>query len=167
MSFKSVVRVVLLIFVVGSVSFLIAKEYGFDSFKNEAPLPASNETAAAPAPRAAEDASDGVVLYYFYGYRRCFTCRAIEKYLAEEIEADFAAGPVRWRPVNVEEPGNQHFIRDFGLVSSTALIAEMKGGSVERSKKLDLVWKLVRDKPAFMEYIKSETEGFIGKGGRR
>jgi len=166
-SFKSIIRIVLLIFVVGSVSFLIAKEYGFDSFKNEVPLPASNETAAAPAPRAAEDEGDGVVLYYFHGYRRCFTCRTIEKYLAEEMEADFAAGPLEWRPVNVEEPGNQHFIRDFGLVSSTALIAEMKGGSIERSKKLDLVWRLVKDEAAFKEYVRNEILSFMEGGSGR
>ena len=169
---KSIVRIVLLIFVVGSVSYLVVKWYGFDAFQDDkTPPPASTAVATTASPQAAEDASEGVVLYYFHGYRRCYTCRTIEKYLAEVVDTFFpeeiAAGALEWRPVNIEEPQNKHFTRDFGLVSSSAVIAEMKGGVVERSKNLDLVWELVRDKPAFMEYVKSETEGFIGKGGRR
>jgi hypothetical protein len=171
MSFQSIIRIVLLAFVVGSVLFLIAKEYGFDAFRGDNALPASSEKVAAPAPSAPADAEERFVLFYFYGNRRCFTCRTIEKYLAEELEADFATGLVgsglEWRPLNVEEPENRHFITDLQLVSSTAVIAEMKGGSVERSKKLDLVWKLARDEAAFKEYVRNEVLGFMEGGGGR
>ncbi|MFH1830620.1 MAG: nitrophenyl compound nitroreductase subunit ArsF family protein [Pseudomonadota bacterium] len=161
MPLKSVIRIVLLIFVVGSVTFLIAKEYGFDTFRS----------AEAPPSSVTKVAAERFVLFYFHGYRRCFTCRAIEKYLAEEAKADFAgglaSGAFEWRPVNVEEPENRHFIKDFGLVSSTAVIAEMRSDEVERSKKLDLVWRLVRDEPAFKEYVKNEVLNFINGGRQR
>lgn len=171
MSFKSIIRIVLLVFVVGSVAFLIAKELGFDVFSgDEAPPPASTAATAPPA-RAAGDAEEGFVLYYFHGYSRCSTCRTIEKYLTEEVEADFATGltngVLELRPVNVEEPENRHFVKDFKLVSSSAVIAELKGDEVLRSKTLNLVWKLVRDESAFKEYVRSEILNFMGGGGER
>lgn len=171
MSFKSIVRIVLLVFVVGSVLFLIAKEYGFDAFRCDKVPPASSENVAAPAPSAPADARERFVLFYFHGYKRCFTCRTIEKYLAEEWEADFSTGlagnGLEWRPLNVEDPGNRHFVEDLGLVSSTAVIAEMKGDTVGRSKKLDLVWRLVRDEAAFKDYVRNEILGFMEGGDER
>lgn len=162
MTTKKVIRVLLLIFVVASASFLIAKEYGLNRFQEDM------ETVSPANPKAATDA---VVVYYFYGYRRCPTCNAIERYVFETLNTDFAAqledGTLAWRPLNVEEPQNRHFIRDLGLVSSTAVIADMNGDVVVRSKKLDLVWKLVRDKPAFMEYVRNGTISFIAEGGKR
>lgn len=171
MPFKSIIRIVLFIFVVGSISVLVAKEYGFDAFKGEAPLPAPTATVVAPSLRVSEDAGGRLVLFYFHGHRRCFTCRTIEKYMTEAIEtffpAEIAAGEFDWRPLNIEEPQNRHFIEDFGLVSSSAVIAEIKGDVIERSKKLDLVWKLVHDKPAFMEYVRDEVLSFMkGEDGR-
>ena len=165
---KSIVRIVLIVFVVGSVSFLIAREYGFDAFKGEAQSPSST---AAPAPRVAEDAGERFALFYFHGYRRCFTCRAIENYLEETVRQDFAlrlpGGGLEWRQVNVEEPRNRHYIRDFNLVSSAAVIAEMRGDEAKRMKQLDLVWRLVRDKSSFMTYVRGEIEDFVDRGGER
>lgn len=168
MSFKSIVRIVLLIFVVGSVVFLVARESGLGPFKGDAPPPAP---AAAPAPRPAEPAAERYALFYFHGYRRCFTCRAIEQYLEEAVRQDYArrlpGGGLEWRPVNVEEPRNRRYIRDFNLVSSSAVIAEMRGEEPGRTKTLDLVWRLVRDKSSFMTYVRGEIEDFVGQGGGR
>lgn len=163
MTAKNIIRIVLLLFIAGSVSFLIAKEYGIDVFKTDKTPAISSQ--------AEDDADEKTVFFYFHGYRRCPTCHAIERYIKETLDADFAAqladGSLVWRPTNVEEPQNRHFIRDFGLVSSTAVIAEMNGNSVVRSKKLDLVWKLVRDKVAFMEYVRNEVLNFMAEGGGR
>ena len=169
MSIKPVIRIVLLTFVVASVALLVAREWGFDALRDEkAPAPARGSTAAMTSSQVAEDAYDGVVLYYFHGDRRCRTCRTIEKYLEESAATFFpeelAAGTLRWRPVNVEESQNRRFVTEFGFDSRSAVIAEMKGDAVERATKLDLVWQLVRDKPAFMEYVRGETAEFLGKG---
>ncbi len=165
MALKSIIRIVLLIFVVGSVSLLIAREYGSDPSQEDRPAP--SEAVADKAP--VEARGDVVALYYFYGNRRCYTCRTIEAYLKETIETSFpeeiATGSLEWRSVNVEAPGNRHFIQDFRLASPGAVVAKMRGGAAENWKNLDLVWRLVRDKPAFVEYVRGAISPYLAKGG--
>ncbi len=159
MMIKRTLQIVLLLFVAASVSFLIAKEYaGPNAFRSD--QPAALESAAAEGP-------DRIVLYYFHGSRRCHTCKTIEAYLGETLTTDFSReledGTIAWLPVNIEEPQNQHFIALFNLTSSSAIIAEIKKGKIERSKNLDLVWELVRNKPVFMEYVRNAMKEFLKK----
>src|SRR3990172_4504257 len=74
---------------------------------------------AAPAVAAAPAAFPGILVYYFHATTRCATCRTIEAYAHETVASKFAADlearRLEWRTVNVEEPANQHFIRDFQL----------------------------------------------------
>jgi len=117
-------------------------------------------TAVAPQTLAA-----GVVAYYFHGSFRCRTCRTIEAHSEEAIRSEFAdefgSGRLAWRVVNVEEPENEHFVKDFELVTRSLVLAEYRDGEVIRWENLKQVWQLVRDKEQFLEYVRSSTRKFL------
>ena len=121
-----------------------------------------------PKPKAATTAaatpatSPGVLVYYFHATTRCATCKTIEAYAHEAVAGAFAADlearRLEWRTVNVEEPANQHFIRDFQLYTRSVVVVDAK--NPKRFKVLDRVWQLVRDKAAFQKYVEQEIRTF-------
>ena len=124
----------------------------------ETPQKPRTPTAVAAPPAA----STGVLVYYFHATSRCGTCRTIEAYAHETVTSRF--GPdvqtrrLEWRAVNVQEPANQHFIRDFQLYTRSVVVADAK--NPKRYKVLDRVWQLVQDKAAFQSYVEQEIRAF-------
>ena len=120
--------------------------------------------AAAPKPTTVAEApaSAGVRVYYFHGATRCATCKTIEAYAHETVAAAFApelkAGSLEWAVVNVDEPANQHFTRDFQLYTRSVVVVDAK--DPKRFKVLDRVWQLVGDKAAFQKYVEQEIRAF-------
>ncbi|OHE58144.1 MAG: hypothetical protein A2Z47_08255 [Thermodesulfovibrio sp. RBG_19FT_COMBO_42_12] len=110
-----------------------------------------------------------VIAYYFHGTFRCSTCQTIEKYSKEAIETYFAKelgnGTLEFRPVNVEEPENKHFIQDYQLVTRSLVLSLVSDGKEMKWKNLPYVWKLVRDKDKFFQYVKDEVEIFLREIG--
>jgi hypothetical protein len=96
-----------------------------------------------------------VIAYYFHGTFRCTTCRTIEEYSHDAIQTYFAKelgnGSLEFRPVNVEEPENKHFIQDYQLVSKSLVLSLVSDGKEKKWKNLADVWKLVRDKEKFFQ----------------
>ena len=111
-----------------------------------------------------------VVSYYFHGNMRCMTCRTIEAYTKEAIDTTFTEalkdGHLEWQVVNVDESGNEHFVKDFQLVTRSVVIAEIVDGKRTRWKNLQRVWDLVRNKPAFLKYIQDETRAYLEDSGQ-
>jgi len=149
---KRIVRILLLLFVAASATYLVVNEYVL-----------SHQDAGVKENERAE-----VIVYYFHGERRCVTCRTIEAYIAESLKTyfpdDLAAGKLSWEPINIDEPWNDHFVEEYAITTSTAVLVDMRGKEAKKSKKLDRVWKLVRDKEAFFEYIHREVAGFLLRG---
>lgn len=110
----------------------------------------------------------GVVAYYFHGSFRCRTCLAIERQARETIAAGFpeelASGALRWQPINVEEPANEHFVEDFKLVTRSLVLVLYRDGKVQRFQTLDKVWQLVRDEDMFSDYVRDSTRNFLIEG---
>jgi hypothetical protein len=106
-----------------------------------------------------------IIAYYFHGTFRCSTCQTIEKYSKEAIEHYFANelknGKLEFKPLNVEEPENKHFIQDYQLVTRSLVLSLMLDGKETKWKNLADVWKLVSDKDKFFEYVKNEVEKFL------
>jgi hypothetical protein len=123
-----------------------------------APQKAKTPTALAVAPAV----SPRLLVYYFHATTRCATCRTIEAYAHETVTTVFAAdlksGSLEWRAVNVDEPANRHFIRDFQLYTRSVVVVDAK--DPKRYKVLDRVWQLVRDKQAFQRYVEQEVRAF-------
>ena len=115
-------------------------------------------TSAQPATQAAPK----MVVYYFHGTFRCHTCRTIEAYSDEAIKAAFASelanGDIQWKPTNIDERANEHFIQDYQLYTRSLVVVD--GSNPKRFKNLERVWQLVRDKPAFAKYVQDEVRAF-------
>ena len=123
--------------------------------------------AAAPGAAAASGAvDDGLMVYYFHGNMRCPTCRAIESQSHDTVKSDFAAqldrGEVQWKILNYEEPAGEDLGKKFEIQVPVVVLARMTGGKIEDWKRLDKVWALVGDKPAFTEYLRSEINRMLG-----
>jgi hypothetical protein len=124
---------------------------------------------ASPAIAAkSESADDGLVVYYFHGNTRCATCEAIESQSHETVQADYASqlnrGEVAWKVLNYEQPAGRPLAGKFKVQMPVVVLAKIKGGQVEEWKRLDKVWGLVGDKPAFATYVRSEIRQMLGDG---
>jgi hypothetical protein len=71
---------------------------------------------------------------------------------------------LQWREVNTEEPGNQHFVTDYEITTSSVVLVAMQDGKPGRWKKLDRVWELVNDYLAFGAYVQEEARAFMEEG---
>jgi hypothetical protein len=125
------------------------------------PIAAEATAETNPAPTA----DFKVVAYYFHGTYRCTTCRNIESFAREAVQTGFGdelkAGKVEWRALNVEEPANRHFIKDYQLYTRSVVLASYQGDKQLRWKNLDQVWVLVGDKGQFTRYVQNEVKTLL------
>jgi len=168
MKLKTAVTAILLLFVAASVVYVVAKEVRGQPAAGGRTPPGSlspTQTLEPPArPRDGQTERE-VIAYYFHGNMRCRTCRAIEAFTTEAIETDFSDaledGRLQWRVVNVEEPGNEHFVRDFELTTRSVVLEEIVNGERRRWKNLDRVWELAGSRSTFLKYIQDETHAYL------
>jgi len=185
------IKSLLLIFIVFSFAFLVYKEYSPKSASNATDfavtrgdktsvssesVPRSESQTArevitkqkeeAPSPQIAMKSQNAkVIAYYFHGTFRCTTCRTIEKYSKEAIEYYFAnelkKGTLEFKPLNVEEAENRHYVKDYQLFSSSLVLSLVIDGKKTKWKNLTEVWNLVGNKEKFFQYVKDEVEKFL------
>lgn len=179
MKIKTILTVVLLVFVVGSLGWLIFKP-GPDKTTEAATNPSSTEStspteATAPSvPKAKPTGSgnpsvsprpDRVNVYYFHTTYRCPTCYKIEKYTKEAMESGFSQalrdGRVQFQVLNIEEPANSHFVQDYKLYTKSVVVVDIKGGKQVRWSNLAKVWELVGNQQLFIKYIQDEVNGYL------
>jgi len=149
---KSILTVVLLVFVAASVGYLVVSETG-------------KEKPSEVVTSISENDGEKTVVYYFHATKRCVTCRTIESYAEEAITSGFgdqiAAGKMEWQTINLDLPENEHFVEDYQLATRTVVLVEMENGTDKRWSRLDRVWELVHDKEEFVSYIWDETNDFL------
>lgn len=163
MNIKKIFTVLLLFFVAGSVGYMVVNER---AVKTDA-----QEEGAAVAEAAVEDgvAVEGrqVIVYYFHGDVRCPTCHKLESYAKEAVDTYFgdavAGGELVWQPVNVDQSGNGHYVKDYELVTKAVVLSEVVDGVESNWKNLDQIWDLVGDKDVYVEYIREGVSAFIGE----
>lgn len=111
---------------------------------------------------------DGLVVYYFHRNFRCPTCRAIESQSRETVHSEFASqldsGEMVWKILNYETPAGEGLAEQFKIISPVVVLAKMKSGQIEQWNRLDQVWALVGDKPAFAEYVRDEISQMLETG---
>jgi hypothetical protein len=148
MSNKYVCTIALLVFVAASIVTLVAKDFR-----------------QSPPSATTEDHRDRLIVYYFHGTARCPPCANIEAYTHETLTGSFAAemkdGRVEWKAVDFEQPENEHFAQQFDLIATSVVLVQMRGGVQKNWKNLPEVWKLVDDKPAFVEFMQKEIRAFL------
>jgi len=106
-----------------------------------------------------------VVAYYLHTTYRCASCRKIEAYTKEAIETGFADelkdGRLAFRVVNIEEKGNEHFVKDFQIFTKSVVLVDERSGKQIAWKNLPKVWELLGDKEGFLRYIREETRAYL------
>ena len=106
-----------------------------------------------------------IVAYYFYTNVRCPSCHKIEQYTNEAIEQYFkealASGRLIFKPVNTDQKENRHFIKDYQLYTKSVVISMVNGGKEVKYKNLTEVWRYLRNKQQFYDYINSETNKYL------
>ena len=99
-------------------------------------------------------------VYYFHGNQRCRTCKKIEALTKKTLEEAFAEqlkdGTMELQVVNVDETENEHFVEDYELATRSVVVSLLKQGKEARWRRLDKVWQLVHDEPAFSNYLRTE-----------
>jgi len=130
-------------------------------------LPAPKAAAPAVAAPPPAEPPTTVVVTYFHATARCMSCLKIEDLTNATMTTRFA-GPISekrvvWRVLNVDEPENNHFVKDYGLYTKSVVVSEVKNGREVRWKNLDQVWQLLRDPEAFQGYVEREVKAFLPK----
>ncbi len=112
---------------------------------------------------------DGVIVYYFHTTRRCYSCRLLEALTKEAIEREFSDAlrqhRLEYRPINIDLEKNQHFVDDYRLYTKSVVLVQFMGGEPARHKNLQKVWTLLRDKPAFLQYVREEVRAYLRSVG--
>ncbi len=102
-----------------------------------------------------------VIVYYFHGTFRCYSCTMIENYSRQAIESNFkdalASGSLEFKAVNVEDKGNEHFVDDYQLYTKSLILSLVKDGKEIKHKNLDKIWRLAGNKEKFIEYVTGEV----------
>ena len=147
-----------------SLSFIA----GCDSFKVDTVSSPVDVKNLPDAEQSVPVSDSGVVAYYFHGNYRCASCRAIESYTKEALELYFsdelASGKLEFRAVNVEEKGNEHFVQDYKLYTKSVVLSRVVDGKEVDYKNLEGVWQLLNNRQRFFDYVRKETEVFLGGG---
>lgn len=150
---KSVITGILILFIAASVAMIVVR--------NSKQAPSSASATAEVSERAR------VVGYYFHRTQRCPTCLRIEELAGEIVKNHFAdqlkSGDLKWKIVNIEKEGNEHYETDFNLSVQSIVLVNYAGGKQSGWKNLDLIWEKINDEPEFEHYILAEVDSALVK----
>jgi hypothetical protein len=111
--------------------------------------------------------SPEVIVYYFHGYQRCWTCRRVEELahlaLVERFSDELETGRLQWQVVNIEAEGYEHFISDFNLVARALVVRRVQERKETDWKNLQRIWELVGDEEEFVKYVQDEVGSLLGE----
>ena len=170
MKVKTVITIVLLAFVAVSVGFLAFKGAGSGTAADEsvaalAPLGATTAQAAANVADDAKPPKHQVLAYYLHDSTRCPSCIKIEKFttnaINEYFEDELESNALVFTVLNTDDKGNEHFVKDYELVTKSVILADMHEGKQTRWVNLEQVWDLLGDEDKFAEYIKENVEDYL------
>ena len=157
MNVRSFITATLLLFAAGSVGYVLLGAPGG---------PSGGET---PPPIVSDSPAPELIVYYMDMGKDCTTCLNLETYTHEALQVgfpdDLASGRIQWRTVDVDDPKNGHFARDFGLYTKSVVLVREAGGDPVQFESLSRIWELVYDKEAYMAYIRKSVRAFLDASG--
>ncbi|MEP0765191.1 MAG: hypothetical protein HRF45_01425 [Fimbriimonadia bacterium] len=120
--------------------------------------PQSTQSTSSPGPtQQTEIRAPDLMLYYFHRTQRCPTCLKIEDLTGQIVQEVYAkeleSGRLVYQVINVDDPGNDSFIREYELISSSLIAARFVKGKRAEWKSLDDVWLLTSDPAKFRDYL--------------
>ena len=107
------------------------------------------------------------IVYYFFTNKRCSTCLRIEEWSAiavkDDLKEQVETGRLQWQALNIDQPENKHFAKDFQLYTKSVIVAEYKNGKPVRWENLPDIWRLSHDQNKFIDYVAGEVRKFMEK----
>lgn len=170
MNRRRVTQIVLAIFIVASIGYMLVKQINgqpASEYNSAIQIPDVEAKAKESHPDTpSKSAGDHkIIAYYFHGIARCPSCRKIEAYTEKAVKSGFdeeiKARRLEWRVVNVDQPENSHYIKDYQLYTKSVVIVDMQGEKQARWKNLEKVWELLNDEGAFISYITNEVTAYM------
>ncbi len=115
--------------------------------------------------RADEPRPGQVIVYFVHGRAKCPTCDLIlahtRKALASSFQEETKNGRVVLRPVDVEKPGNEHFMEDFDLYTTSVVLYTPGNDGKPRWDNLEKAWELAEKEESFISYFSAELRRFL------
>ena len=109
--------------------------------------------------------SHQVKLLYFHRRFRCPECEIIEAGTRKALETHFpnamADGRLVMSVINLDEPGNEHYTKDYTFFFNTIIVVNVKNGRDADFKNLEDVWKIYEDEKALSQYIRNEVGDYL------
>lgn len=159
---KKTVNIILGLFIAASLIYLVVTEFGTTETEPEKEKTETTETEEAKQ-------ADRLDVYYFHATARCNSCLKIEKHTRSAIENDFKDelknGKVVFRMVNIDEPDNKHFIKDYELYTKSVIVQQIKKGKPAKWENLDQIWDLLDNETQFSLYIQDEVKKNLAEAG--
>lgn len=156
---KTLIRIVLLVIALGSLTVWGAKEYR----KSQAIAEASAEPKAAETIPAVE--GNQVVMTYFRNNIRCPACKWIEALTTEtaqkDLASELASGKLVFRVVDVDEPANNHYIEDYQLTTKSVILSFRADGKEQRWEDMDKIWHMLGEPDAFRAYLAEPIHKYL------
>lgn len=113
---------------------------------------------------AADPPADRVIAMYFHRTQRCPTCPKMGSYADEAVKQGFAAqmaaGTVAFHYVDFQNPKNAALTSGYQITGPALIIAKIKANQVQEYKNLPDIWTKVREKPAFLQYVRESIEAY-------
>jgi len=101
-------------------------------------------------------------VYYFHPTARCESCINIENFTKELVTTKYTTPlSMKYVALNIEDPENEHFRKDFNLNFSSVVIVKSKKGETEKYKNLDSIWTYSENKFNFFNYADREIQSFM------
>jgi hypothetical protein len=109
---------------------------------------------------------DVIEVTYFSSDMRCATCVRIERMTRATVQRNFASelqsGRIVLRTLNLDEPGNEHFVKDYELISKTVIVSDLAQGQEVSWENLLHVWTKQQDERAFDAYVVEAVRRHLG-----
>ena len=84
-----------------------------------------------------------VIVRYFHSNVRCSTCLAFEDWSETAVERfpkELKNGTLKWQVINFDEPGNEHYIKDYDLAEKSLVLIREEDGKVVKWKNVEEFW---------------------------
>jgi hypothetical protein len=98
---------------------------------------------------------------------RCPSCHYIEETTRAALNENFSeqlkSGRMVFKMLNIEEPANEHFVKDYSLYTKSVVLSDQKDGKETRWTNLDKVWQLIRNDAGFKNYIVTQVKAYLGE----
>lgn len=106
-----------------------------------------------------------LMVYYFHRTVRCPSCLLIEDMAKQAVssgfESELKSGRIELKIINIDEPAQAHFEKDYALEFQSVVLSSVKNGKETSWKNLPLIWDYLEDEDKLMTYIQNEIKALI------